>query len=119
MTSKDEVAHFLRDFGQKMRVFSILYRDDRGKNAQTLSDLELRPSERDAVISSLTVADYSEGPLPDTLYKNSEMWIFGKSVKDAEVYIKITLGSPNLQVICISFHIADHPIAHPYQEATS
>ena len=42
-----------------------------------------------------------------------EMWVFGKDVKGQEVYIKITLGLPNSSTICISFHIAEHPMTYP------
>ena len=35
---------------EKVKVFGIIYRDDRGKNAQTLVDLEITPKYRDTVI---------------------------------------------------------------------
>ena len=49
------------------------------------------------------------------LNKNGEMWVFGKDVKEREVYIKITLGYENGQTICISFHIAEHPLKYPFK----
>ena len=36
MISKEEVQHFLDQFNTKMKVFGIIYRDDRGKNRRTL-----------------------------------------------------------------------------------
>ncbi len=46
--------------------------------------------------------------MEDTLNKGPAMWIFGKQVKQQEIYIKITMGAPGTSVICISFHIAEH-----------
>jgi hypothetical protein len=44
-----------------------------------------------------------------------EMWVFGKNVKGQEVYIKIMLGQPGRSTICISFHIAEHPLNYPFK----
>ncbi len=108
-----EIKAFLRDFKEKMKIWSILFRDDRGKNSQTLLDLEIRPDDRKKIIASLKAEDYCEGPLKDTLNKGSDMWIFGRQVKDQEIYIKITMGAPGMSVICISFHIAEHKMRYP------
>ena len=45
MVTKEEVEAFLKQFHQKLKVFNIIFRDDRGKNAQTLADLEITPNE--------------------------------------------------------------------------
>jgi hypothetical protein len=42
------------------------------------------------------------------------MWVFGKDVKGQEVYIKITLGKGS-SALCISFHIAEHPMNYPFK----
>jgi hypothetical protein len=47
--------------------------------------------------------DYVEGPVAEELYGMADMWVFGKMVKNKEVYIKVTLGHPNRHVICILF----------------
>ena len=41
MATKEEVQRFLNQMKEKIKVFGIIYRDDRGKNAQTLIDLEI------------------------------------------------------------------------------
>ena len=46
---------------------------------------------------------------------NTKVQVFGKDVKGREVYIKITLGYQNGQTICISFHIAEHPMNYPFK----
>ena len=66
--TKEDVQRFLNQMKEKIKVFGIMYRDDRGKNAQALINLEITPKYRDTVIINLEVEDYSEGPVIDTLY---------------------------------------------------
>lgn len=115
MINKNEVEQFLADFKIKLNIWGILYKDDRGKNAQTLLDLELRPNVRTEIIKTITINDYSEGPIDEILYGGSQMWVFGKTIKSREVYIKITLGKQDNRTICISFHIAEHPMIYPFR----
>ena len=113
VATKEQVEDFLKRLKEKIKVFDIIFRDDRGKNLQTLATLEITPTYRKKVILNIEPEDYSEGPIVDTLNKMGEMWVFGKDVKGHEVYIKITLGQPNNSTICISFHIAEHPMTYP------
>ena len=113
MSTEKEVDVFLKDFKTKMGIWDVLFRDDRGKNAQALAALELRPNERKAVLESLTAKDYSQGPIEEKLYGGSDMWVFGKTIKKQEVYIKITLGAMGASVIFISFHLAEHKMHYP------
>ncbi|RNI24031.1 toxin [Rufibacter latericius] len=115
MASREEVRRFLNDFHAKLGVFNILFRDDRGKNSKTLLALEITPASRRKIIEELEVIDYSEGPLEDTLYDVAPMWVFGKNVKREEVYIKISMGRPSSNVICISFHLAEKPMVYPFK----
>jgi hypothetical protein len=52
MTTKIEVEHFLNEFKTKMRIFRIVFLDDRGKNSQALLDLEMNPMKRKEVWKS-------------------------------------------------------------------
>ena len=113
MSTGTEVASFLKDFKGKMKFWDVLFRDDRGKNAQALVDLELRPLERKAILEALENKDYSEGPLEEKLYGGTDMWVFGKTVKKKEVYIKITIGAMSSSVICISFHLSQQKMQYP------
>jgi len=88
MTTAEEVGQFLRDFHQKLRVFEILFRDERNKNLQTLADLEITRVMRKKIVEQLEKQDYSEGPMDDKLFGIASMWVFGKIVKQQEVYIK-------------------------------
>lgn len=115
MSSEESVGKFLRAFKEKMSIWDVLFRDDRGKNLQTLTVLEISPSARKAVLEKLTPQDYAQGPLEENLYGLREMWVFGKRHKGTEIYIKITMGFPGTSVICISFHQAEYPIQYPFK----
>ncbi|HEV2479546.1 MAG TPA: hypothetical protein VGS79_07770 [Puia sp.] len=110
MATGDEIKSFLQDFKAKLEIWGVIFRDDRGKNAQAILDLDIAPIYRVQVLRELQIADYHEGPKRENLYGGADMWIFGKAIKGQEVYIKITLGFAGAQVICISFHIAEHPM---------
>ena len=71
--------------------------------------------QRELIVKNISVQDYVDGPIIDELNKIREMWVFGKDVKEREVYIKITLGYENGQTICISFHIAEYPLIYPFK----
>ena len=77
--------------------------------------MEIVPSYRKVIIESLEAEDYVQGPVVDQLNRLGEMWVFGKDVKGREVYIKIMLGGVNCQTICISFHIAEHPLQYAFK----
>jgi hypothetical protein len=103
----------LNDFKEKMKFWDVLFRDDRGKNTQALVDLEIRPIERKAILNAIETRDYSEGPLEEKMYGGADMWVFGKTIKKKEVYMKITIGPMGSSVICISFHLAQHKMNYP------
>ncbi len=98
MVSREDIQRFLERFNAKMKVFGIIYRDDRGKNRKTLEELEIVPMYRRVVIESLVVEDYVQGPVVDELNRLGEMWVFGKDVKEREVYI-----------------IAEYPLTYPFK----
>ena len=113
--TKEDVQSFLEQFHEKMKIFGIIYRDDRGKNQKALEELEIVPSFRKVIIENLTAKDYVEGPVIDTLNKLGEMWVFGKDVKNREVYIKIMISDYGGQTICISFHLAEALLKYPFK----
>jgi hypothetical protein len=113
MATSEEVHSFLQEFRVKLGIWGVVFRDDRGKNAQTLLNLEITPVFRYKILKELQVADYYEGPEKEKLYGGADMWVFGKTIKGQEVYIKITLGFSGAQVICISFHVAEHSMDYP------
>lgn len=115
MITIEDVKAFLDQFNIKAEVFGIVFKDDRPKNRKALVQLDLTQLQREVIVKSLLPQDYVEGPVIDMLNQKGEMWVFGKDVKGQEVYIKITLGYENGQTICISFHIAEHPLTYPFK----
>lgn len=118
MATKDDVELFLQELKVKLDIWGLIFRSDRGKNTQTLLDLELTVNQVKEIIRNLEVENFVEGPNPDTLNLGSPLWVFGKYIKAQEIYIKITLGRANNEAICISFHHAEHPLNFPYQSST-
>ncbi len=55
-----EVERFLNDFHQKVKVFDIIFMDDREKNIQALRDLNITRAVRIEIVKTITVEDYSE-----------------------------------------------------------
>jgi hypothetical protein len=115
MISKEEVESYLKELKVKMNILGILFLDNRGKNQQSLHDLDISPNKRKEIIASLQTKDYSEGPLAEKMHGILPMWVFGKEVNDREVYIKISMGIENNRAVCISFHIAEYPMKYPYK----
>ena len=113
MATREEVEAFLKEFHQKMKIWEIRIRDDRSKNTQALLDLELSPVQRIRIIEALTTIDYSKGPDTDVLNAGAPLWIFGVVVKKCEIYIKVSVGKPGREVICISFHPSERPMKFP------
>jgi hypothetical protein len=99
MATKEEVRSFLSDFHQKMKIWEIRFRDDRGKNTQALNNLEMSPAQRIKIIETLSVIDYSEGPKTDTLNAGAPLWVFGKEIKSR-----------------ISFHEAEYEMQLAFKE---
>jgi hypothetical protein len=116
MATQEEVRNFLNEFKVKMEVFSLLFRDDRMKNTQAMLNLEISWEKRKTIVESISVEDYSEGPLDDKLYGIASMWVFGKYIKELEIYIKISFGRPNEHVLCVSFHPAQYKMSFPFKK---
>jgi hypothetical protein len=117
MPLKNQVLQFLQDFVIKMDFWGLQIRTDRtnNKNSQTLLALEFSHAHVRQILKELTLEDYSEGPTQDKLYNLSPMWVFGKTIKGREVYIKIQLGCPESMTICISFHFSAHKMPYPFK----
>lgn len=112
MTEYD-IELFLNDFKLKMQFMDIIFMNNRAKNAKTLAILEIPITKQKQIIEELEVKDYSQGPIEDTNFVGSPLWVFGKHLKGHELYIKISMGMPNRSTLCISFHNSEFPINYP------
>ncbi len=113
--TKEDVEKFLTLFYQKVKIFGILFRNDRGKNQQALLELDITPKMRESIVMQVKAEDYVKGPLTDTLNHDTDLWVFGKDVKGKEVYIKITMGASGSSTICISFHVAERKLRYLFK----
>jgi hypothetical protein len=109
--TKQEVEQFLNQFNIKFDVWGIFYLN-RDKNNEALKALGITAKARDEIVHQLKSDDYVETLQADFF---NEMWVFGRDVDGSELYIKIALGQPNSNTICISFHVAEHPIKYVYK----
>ena len=112
LPSKNDVNQFLQDLKTKIEFNWLVFLDKRGKNTQALLDLEITRNQRVEVLKQLQVEDYCQGPIEDMEGRNP-LWVFGKTVKGKEVYIKLQFGPRN--AICIPFHVAEHKMHFPFQ----
>lgn len=115
MATITEVETYLKKLKVKINIFGILFIYSR-KNQQKLNDIEISPSKRKQIIDSLVAKDYSEGPLEEKMRNLLPMWVFGKKVEKEEVYIKVSMGNENTEAVCISFHVAEHPMIYPLKK---
>lgn len=111
--SQQEVEAFLRQFMPKLEIWGIFF-INRDKNRDALKALGIPENYREKIIRQIEVNDYVE-TISDTI-PFGDMWVFGKDVNSKEIYIKISMGRPNSQTICISFHEAEHPICYAFKD---
>jgi hypothetical protein len=70
------------------------------------------------IIAELRVEDYCDGPVHDAGGYKGEFWIFGRSIGDLEIYIKLKVkdfdenGNKKLTTLCISFHESEKPLSY-------
>lgn len=85
----------------------------REKNVNTLTELEMTLEDVKKEILSLSLLDYSSGPLEDPEIEG-DLWIFGKIIRGKEVYIKLKLSGDQhgRMVRVLSFHIAERPLTY-------
>lgn len=90
---------------------------NRPKNSiEDLADLGITPGRRLEIINELQAKHYSKGPETDTQYGGTAYWVFGSTVKDCEIYIKLTVNAKTFSPICISFHKAERPMNLPLKK---
>ncbi|MCC8117574.1 MAG: toxin [Bacteroidales bacterium] len=110
--TEQEVEAFLRQFKPKLSVWGIFF-IRRDKNIETIEKLSLTETIQYDIVKTLDVPDYVHTVIDDLQY--GDMWVFGKTYKNTNLYIKISLGRPNSKTICISFHEAEFPLTFPFK----
>ena len=113
INTEREVEEFLQQFRPKFNVWGIIFLN-REKNLEALKTLGITPVAREEIIKKLEPEDYIE-TVEDTK-SFGEMWVFGQDYDSTELYIKISLGKPGTNTVCISFHLAEHPLVYRYKK---
>lgn len=104
--SREQVLAFLNTFLPKFDIWGIIF-IDRNKNDEAMAALGITPVQRENIIRRIEVDDYIETIVDEMSF--GDMWVFGKDFSGEELYIKISLGRPNSNTICISFHKSEFP----------
>ena len=89
----------------------------RKENKECLLQLGFKYPDIKETLLGLSVEDYCEGPCRDR-DQPGELWVFGKSIENKVVYIKLKLASlgPLRIVRVVSFHFAEHTLEYPFEE---
>lgn len=113
--TKEEARNFLREF-RRLASSTGMYLVDTEKTDRTLLQLGLTRKICKEEIKGLSVLDYSSGPQPD-FNKPGEIWVFGKTIEGYEIYMKLKIARGKLrdQALCLSFHVAERPLDHPFK----
>ena len=111
--TREHVQEFLNTFLPKFDIWGIFF-IDRKKNDEAMAALGITPAQREDVIKKIETDDYIE--TIDDEVSFGDMWVFGKDFSGEELYIKISLGRPNSNTICISFHKSEFPNKYAFKE---
>lgn len=108
-----DVKSFLSSMNVKIDIFGMVFAD-RQRCQETMRMLGINETVAKSIIKTLDATDFSKY-FDDTTQWGCDLWAFGKDVNGEEIYIKIGLGQPNRQTVCVSFHKADFPIQYPFK----
>lgn len=109
------IRGFLKDFKGSMAENKYEVKGNHKKNLDTLIQLGITTIQRDDVIRQLKVEDYCSGPFEDEYKPKDSLWVFGKTIDEHEIYIKLKIDLNRNQAICLSFHISEYPMRYPFK----
>jgi hypothetical protein len=104
--------HLMKMVAQSRFVFW-----DRQETRDTFAHLGINRPHAESLVLALTPDDYVKGPEPDRNNPSLEVWVFGLLVGHEEVYVKLqVITDPPVKCVCLSFHLAKHPLHYPFRE---
>lgn len=109
----DDVKNFLSSMNVKIDIYGMVFAD-RQRCQETMRMLGINEIVAKSIIKSPDATDFSKY-FDDTTQWGCDLWAFGKDINGEGTYIKIGLGLPNRQTVCVSFHKADFPIQYPFK----
>lgn len=111
--TRGRIEEFVNSFLLKIDIWGIIF-IDRKKNDAALLDLGITSAQRTGIIKTIVADDYIETIIDEASY--GDMWVFGKDFCGYELYIKVSLGRPCSNTLCISFHKSEYPNNYAYKE---
>jgi hypothetical protein len=113
---KEQIREFLLEF-KDIAVNRRIDIVNRLENMNSMAELGLTKRNCIDEILTLSVEDYCTGPDADK-DRPGEVWIFGKRIGSADVYIKLKIAVvENIKIAkCISFHEARFPLTYPCRQ---
>ncbi len=86
------------------------------KNTKTLLELDYSAEDVVEELLKLDVSNYSHSLLDIKNNNPPHLHVFGRIIKEKEIYIKLKVRISNEEkIICISFHYPEHTMNYPYK----
>ena len=101
MISESQVQSFLNQFHTKMKIFGILYRDDRGKNQKTLEELEIVPSYRKVIIENLKIEETRLAIIPTEFETEVFCWELKGTVENRKFLLYVNAKTGKVEDILV------------------
>ncbi|MDN5332729.1 MAG: hypothetical protein PWP45_1954 [Tepidanaerobacteraceae bacterium] len=90
----------------------------RKKNMDSIKSAGLTIKHVKEIILSLNYKNYCRGPVEDLGYnRQGFVWEFDCNIDSVDFYIKLKIEERGEKecLVCLSFHIAEYPLCHPYK----
>ena len=109
-----EVAAFLGEFRKIATGKGLIRVDESVKNMETILQLGITESQRFEEILSLSLNEFSDIS-PERAEGEAKCYIFGKTVAESLVYIKVKIDYRNGIGLarCVSFHFPERKMLFP------
>ena len=116
-SSEPHISSFLKEFKLIATTNGGLWLEPRAAKNPSILMLGLTVKTVKLEILSLSVVNYSSGPVLDR-DRPGDLWVFGKEINGHEIYIKLKIATINDKKIakCISFHEAEFPLRYPFKK---
>jgi len=88
----------------------------RRTNLEALALLGITREHAESLVRALKPEGYVAGPKHDQNNTGLDMWIFGLHVSSREIYVKLQIVVEPARCVCVSFHVAEHPMHYPFRE---
>lgn len=89
----------------------------RRRHRRELDALGIRREDVVECLLRLDREDFRDGPLIDHHDPGRDVWVFGPTARNRQLYVKVAIGREHaetpLRIVVWSFHVARHPIPPP------